>query len=265
MSSIVTDQGTVHYEVHGRGAPVILLHGWINSWDVWRNSMIALVDGGAYKVYALDFWGFGESAKGKALPFKLDSFVQMVVAFMDTLGIMQAPIIGHSMGGTVALRLALEHPDRVNQVGVVGSPINGQSLNLFLKLAGVPWIAHTIWRVPFVLRLVMWMILVGDSQPVRDMIFRDVGKTSTESFFRSIGDLHHTDLRQAVADIRVPALGVFGVHDNIVNPNQSEALRQALPGARLEMMQHSRHFVMLDEPDLFNRTLLRFLDEGRAS
>ena len=74
MSSIVTDQGIVHYEAYGRGFPVILLHGWINSWDVWRKTMLAIPELGRYKVYALDFWGFGESAKQKTPPFQIKSY-----------------------------------------------------------------------------------------------------------------------------------------------------------------------------------------------
>lgn len=261
MSSIVTDQGIVHYEVHGRGTPIILLHGWINSWDVWRNSMIALAGQGNYKVYALDFWGFGDSAKDKAPPFKLDSYVEMVEQFMEVLGILCAPVLGHSMGGTVSLRLALEHPERVSHVGVVGSPIHGVSLSPLLKLAGVPWIAQMIWRIPAILRLVMWTVLAGDSSKIREMIFRDVNKASTESFFRSIGDLHHTDLREDVHEIKVPAIGLFGVRDNIVHPNQAQLMKRLLPDAQVKMMQQSRHFPMLDEPDLFNDTLLGFFQE----
>jgi pimeloyl-ACP methyl ester carboxylesterase len=259
MSSIVTEQGIVHYEVHGRGWPVILLHGWINSWDVWRNTMMTLAERGDFKVYALDFWGFGESAKDKAPPFKLDSYVQMVNQFMETLGIRRAPIFGHSMGGTVTLRLALEYPSRVSRLGIVGSPIRGASLNLYLKLAGVPWIAHMIRGLPVALNLIMWVILAGDGKQTREMIFRDVNKTSTESFFRSIGDLHATDLQGAIGQIRVPAIGIFGARDNIVNPDQAEVMRKALPQARVEMMINSRHFPMLDEPERFNGILLEFL------
>lgn len=262
MSSIVTDQGIVHYEVHGRGRPVILLHGWINSWDVWRNSMIELTQKGNFKVYALDFWGFGDSAKDKAPPFKLDSYVEMVEQFMESLGILKAPVIGHSMGGTVTLRLSLEHPERVSRVGVVGSPIQGTSLSPFLKLAGVSWIAQLIWRIPIILRLVMWTILAGDTKQTREMIFRDVNKTSTESFFRSIGDLHHTDLRRAVKDVKVPTIGLYGVSDNIVNPNQSDLMKRILPTSQIVMLHNSRHFPMLDEPERFNEALLQFLQEG---
>lgn len=243
----------------GRGNPVILLHGWINSWDVWRDTMIYLADRQRFKVYALDFWGFGESAKERTPPFKLSSYVSMVEQFLEIMGIQSAPVIGHSMGGTVSLQLTLEHPNRVNKVAIVGSPILGTSLHLFLQLAGVGWIANTLFRMPFILRFVVRFILARDSQRVRDMIYRDVSKTSSESFFRSIGDLRRTDLRSRVGQIGVPTLGIFGEHDNIVSPNQSKELRKSIPRARVQMMKYSRHFPMLDEPELFRQTLLGFL------
>ena len=222
MSSIVTTEGIVHYEMDGRGQPVVLLHGWINSWDVWRDTMIYIAEEHRFKVYALDFWGFGESAKEKTPPFKLESYVAMVDQFMEEMGIQSVPIIGHSMGGTVSLRLTLEHPDRVSKVAIVGSPIIGSSLHLFLQLAGVGWIAGTLFKLPVMLRFVVWLILARDSKKVQEMIMRDVSKTNAESFFKSIGDLRQTDLRSRIGQISVPSMGIFGEHDNIVNPNQSQ-------------------------------------------
>lgn len=259
MSSIVTTQGVVHYEAYGRGRPVILLHGWINSWGVWQDSMIHLADRCGYKVYALDFWGFGESAKANTPPFRLNSYVEMVDQFMESLGILRAPVLGHSMGGTVALRLALEHPDRVTRVAVVGSPIVGASLNLFLKMAGIDWVAHTVWRVPALLRMVIVANTIGDSERVRKMILRDVERTSIESFFRSIGDLHRTDLRQPLHRLKIPSLGIYGKADNIVNPKQAQVLAASVPGATIQIMSRSRHFVMLDEPEVFHQTVTEFL------
>ena len=259
MSSIVTDQGIVHYEAYGRGAPVILLHGWINSWDVWRDTMLALPDLGRYKVYALDFWGFGESAKKETPPFQIQSYAEMVSQFMEIMGIMGAPVFGHSMGGTVTLTLALKDPQRVQKAAVVGSPINGNSLNVFLKLSGISWIAHLAWTIPIIKQMVMWIVLARDSSRVRKMIFRDIGKTNTESFFRSIGDLHRTDLRGQLHKLNVPALGVFGANDNIVNPNQAQLLAEGVPHAQIEMMAESRHFPMLDEPERFIDIVQSFL------
>jgi pimeloyl-ACP methyl ester carboxylesterase len=91
------------------------------------------------------------------------------------------------------------------------------------------------------------------------MIFRDIGKTNAESFFRSIGDLRRTDLRAQLHHLGVPTLGVFGVHDNIVNPNQSKLLAKGVPQAQVEMMPSSRHFPMLDEPERFVQVVQEFL------
>lgn len=272
MSSIVTQQGILHYETIGRGQPIILLHGWINSWDVWRDSMISLAKVGRYRVYALDFWGFGASAKdgdkeGTGSTFHISSYVEMVKQFMDTLGIQQAPIFGHSMGGTVALKFALTYPDRIEKVAVVGSPVVGTSLNFFLKVAGYNPIAEVVWRYPKYLQpastkitqLVMRMLLAGDSPKVREMIFRDWERTTYESFFRSISDLHQTDLREELAQLRIPALGIYGVNDNIVSPSNAKLLQSSMADSHVAMMDHSRHFPMTDEPDKFTRTLTHFL------
>ncbi|PKN88695.1 MAG: alpha/beta hydrolase, partial [Chloroflexi bacterium HGW-Chloroflexi-8] len=59
MSSIATDKGILHYEVIGRGRPVIFLHGWLGSWQLWQQTMANMA--GSFRTYALDFWGFGES------------------------------------------------------------------------------------------------------------------------------------------------------------------------------------------------------------
>ncbi len=266
MSSIVTEQGILHYETIGRGRPLILLHGWINSWNVWRNAMIALADSGRFRVYALDFWGFGDSAKGsrngQGLTFRIDGYVAMVHQFMEALGIYEAPVCGHSMGGTVALEFALAFPERVRKVAIVGSPIVGKSLNLFLKLAGYDHVADLVWRFPGLLNMVMHIILARDSRYVREMIFNDVQRTTLESFFRSIGDLRDTDLRLALHTLTVPVLGIFGVKDNIVSPRNASLLVKHVPHAEINLFYHSRHFPMSDEPDKFLRVMTAFLGDN---
>jgi pimeloyl-ACP methyl ester carboxylesterase len=133
VSSITTDQGIIHYEVYGRGKPIILLHGWLGSTGLWHDTMTYL--GQYYRAYALDFWGFGESGK-KRNTYQVTDFVSLVDQFMERLGIVEAPLVGHSMGGTVSLSVALLYPERASKVVVIGSPIVGTSLALPLKLAG---------------------------------------------------------------------------------------------------------------------------------
>lgn len=259
MSSIVTDQGVVHYEVAGRGRPVILLHGWLGSWDYWAETMSRLE--GSYRGYALDFWGFGDSGKHRE-SFHVSDFVALVDQFMERLGIESAPIIGHSMGGTVALSLALTKPERVKQVAVVGSPIMGNSLSFWLQLAGRPLVANFLWNVPYALSTFLKLYsfkATHKSGLWYKMVMRDSSSTTIDSFFSSIRSLYHTDLTSQLCNISVPAMGIYGMSDIIVNPNQAKLFSQGISNSHVTMMPGSGHFPMLDEPDLFNQYLLDFL------
>ena len=260
MSSIVTDRGLVHYETIGRGRPVVMLHGWLESWDHWLGAMESL--GRDYKAYALDFWGFGESGKQEG-SFSVQDYVEMVDQFMERLGIGQAPIIGHSMGGTVSLSLALEHANRVGKVAVVGSPIVGDGLALFLRLASRRSLASLVYRMPGALPLGVRLFspfLARDWKTWYKMFERDLSRTTVESFHYSIASLRKTDLRPRLKEIAVPVMGIYGRVDRIVDPDQGKVLAQGVPGADIRNFQHSGHFPMADEPDRFYQALREFLD-----
>jgi pimeloyl-ACP methyl ester carboxylesterase len=260
VSSLVVDQGIIHYEAYGRGSPVILLHGWLGSWNYWLGTMEALSN--RYRTYALDFWGFGDSGKRRESYFVTD-FVSLVEQFMDRLGIEQAPIVGHSMGGTVALSVALTYPHRVSKVSVVGSPIVGSSLNIFLQLAGRPWIAVLVWNNPTLLQLGIKLFsprITRDWRGWYDMIIRDLSRTTLESFFSSIGSLRDTDLRSQLSQLTIPTMGVYGKGDNIVAPHQAKLIAEGVPNGRIIMVENAKHFVMLDQPEEFNQTLINFLE-----
>jgi len=259
VSSITTDQGILHYEVYGRGKPVILLHGWLGSWGLWQETMTYL--GQYYRTYALDFWGFGESGK-KLDTYEVSEFVALVDQFMEKLGIISAPLVGHSMGGTVSLSVALRYPNRVEKVVIIGSPVVGSSLALPLKLAGWRVVAFLLFRLFPVFRTAMRLASPTICRDPRfpDMMDRDLSRTTLESFLTSIASLRRTDLRNEIHRIQVPVMGMFGDRDNIVNPNQWKALQKGLPNARIERYPNAGHFIMLDEPRSFMLTLKDFLE-----
>lgn len=265
MSSLTTDRGIVHYEVFGRGKPVILLHGWLGSWGLWQETMTFLGD--EFRTYALDFWGFGESGK-RLSTYSIDDFVSMVDQFMESLGIASAPIVGHSMGGTVSLALACKHPNRATKVTVIGSPINGRSLVFLLKLAGYRPIAFTVHHLMWALKL---GIRLGAPLVTRDrrwygMIDKDLSSTTVESFLTSIASLRRTDLTEQIAGINVPIMGIYGARDVFVNPNQWKPLQEHARMPRIERFRDAGHFPMLDQAEKFQHTLRDFLrgDNGSA-
>lgn len=261
MSSITTDQGIVHYEVYGRGRPVILLHGWLGSWGLWQETMTFL--GQYYRTYALDFWGFGESGK-KRNTYQVQDFVSLVDQFMEQLGIMQAPLVGHSMGGTVSLSVALRYPERVQKVVIIGSPITGSSLAVPLKLAGYRQIAFMLYNMFGLFRMGMRVAspIICKDPRFPAMMDRDLSKTTLESFLISIASLRRTDLRPEINRVNIPVMGMFGDKDNIVDPRQWQVLQQGLPTARIERFNRAGHFIMLDEPKFFMQTLKEFLDSS---
>jgi pimeloyl-ACP methyl ester carboxylesterase len=120
MSAITIEDDLVHYEVLGRGRPVILLHSWLGSWRYWVPAMQQLSM--KYRTYALDLWGFGDSGRDtKRYDFR--SQVKLLEQFMEKLGITKAALIGHGLGASVVVRYALEYPDRVPRLMTVSPPL----------------------------------------------------------------------------------------------------------------------------------------------
>ena len=216
-----------------------------------------------YRTYALDFWGFGESGK-KRETYAVQDFVSLVDQFMDQLGIMRAPLVGHSMGGTVSLSVAIRFPERVSKVVVVGSPITGSSLAFPLKLAGYRPIAFLLFNVMGLFRMGVRLaspIICRDPR-FPDMMDRDLSRTTLESFLLSIASLRRTDLRPSLGKITVPVMGMYGNRDTIVHPSQYQPLAEGVNKVRTERFPTAGHFIMLEEPELFRQKLKSFLDDG---
>lgn len=219
--------------------------------------------GAFYRTYALDFWGFGESGK-KRETYAVSDFVSLVNQFMEQLGIVHAPLVGHSMGGTVSLSVAHQYPDRVSKVVVVGSPMVGSSLAPLLKLAGYRSIAFMLFNMmgPFRAFMKYYYSRVICSDPrFPEMMDRDLSRTTVESFLLSIASLRRTDLTPILPQIKVPSLGIYGDKDVIVHPMQWQPMLNGMPHSKIERFARAGHFPMLEEPTEFTLKLKKFLDE----
>lgn len=214
-----------------------------------------------YRTYALDFWGFGESGK-KRESYAVQDFVSLVDQFMEQLGIAQAPLVGHSMGGTVSLLVAIQYPQRVCKTVVIGSPITGSSLNFLLKMFGRRLIAYIVHNNPWILRIGFRMLAPLYTRDRRwpEMMDRDLSQTTLESFLMSIASLRRTDLRPQLPLIKIPTMGMYGDKDVVVSPQQWRPMLEGIPHARVERFHNAGHFIMLDEPQKFGDTLMDFLE-----
>jgi pimeloyl-ACP methyl ester carboxylesterase len=120
MSAITIDTNLVHYEVLGRGRPVIFLHGWLGSWRYWIPTMQQLSI--KYRCYALDLWGFGDTEKDSAR-YSFAAQVKLVTDFMDKMGIAKAAVVGHGLGAAVAITFARQFPERAPRMMLISPPL----------------------------------------------------------------------------------------------------------------------------------------------
>jgi len=264
VGSVIIDGGLVHYEVMGRGEPIICLHGWLGSWRYWVATMEAL--SARYRVYAIDMWGFGDSDK---LPERctVPHFVDLVDKFMEEEGLTKATLIGHSTGGTVALKLALDRPEKVRQLVVVGAVVQGSSVSPIIGIINNPLTASAfvVGRVlgHLVIKIIaMW--LSSSWQVWYREILDDALKVTRDSSYRSMQSLRGIDLSSRIGLLDIPVLAVCGEHDNIVDPKQVDLVKKRVRTATVVKMKKCKHFPMLDKPDEFNKLVVNFLERRRT-
>ena len=256
MSAIHLENRLVHYEVFGRGQPIIFLHSWLGSWRYWVPTMDLASE--RYRAYALDFWGFGESDR-KGANFNVTSYVDMLCHFMDELGMPVANLVGHGMGGIVAIRAARERPERFLKVMAVATPLTGQAISghikpgTFSKLFGGGGSTTNVWA-----KLIKG-IPIADAE-VQQELYEDTEGLS-EQVLSSVQDsLLDTNLHQDLKALTVPLLAVYGGQDKIVTPEHASFLNDLSERpVQLLVLPKANHFPFLEQSNTFSRLLLDFL------
>jgi pimeloyl-ACP methyl ester carboxylesterase len=122
MSAITVDDELVHYEVLGRGKPVILVHGWLGSWRYWVPTMQQLAM--KYRCYALDLWGFGDSGKDPTR-YTFDKQIDLLDRFIERMGIPKVVLVGHGLGASIVARFAAKSDtaEKVHRMLLVCPPL----------------------------------------------------------------------------------------------------------------------------------------------
>jgi pimeloyl-ACP methyl ester carboxylesterase len=254
VSATHLDNRLVHYEVFGRGQPIIFLHSWLGSWRYWVPTMEVVSE--RYRAYALDFWGFGESDR-KGSGFTIGSYVDMLGRFMDKIGITNANLVGHGMGGIVAIRAAADNPGRFPKVMTVATPLMGQAIaghvkpGTFSKLFGGG--NTNVWA-----RLLRG-IPIADPE-VQQELYEDT-ESLGEQVLSSVQDsLLGTDLQYELRGLNVPLLAVYGGQDKIVGAEHAAFLNDLSDRpVQLLLLPKANHFPFLEQSNTFSRLLLDFL------
>lgn len=242
MSVVLVDGSLVHYETFGRGEPIILVHGWLGSWRYWVPVMEDVAK--EYRTYALDLWGFGDSDKGRE-QYDVQSYVSMLSAFMDELGIGEASLVGHTLGAAVVTELAAQHPGRVSKLLAVGLPLTPSAINQKLMAAGSNnELARLFWH----------------RQRPYSVVEASLPKTSENVIALTIQSVARLDLGEILEEIDVPVLTVYGDRDSVISPIRADELEHSHYAARAIVLSDAHHFPMLDQTAMFGRLLRDFMD-----
>lgn len=240
MSAIVVDGHIVHYEVLGRGRPLILLHGWVGSWRYWIPTMQAVST--EFRAYALDLWGFGDTDHVPER-YTLPEQASLVARFMDELGILRAAFVGHGLGGLVALHLAHNQPQRAERLMLVNVPVTSEALHPRLH------------RDPPA-DLASWLLNPG---PQAEPILVEAQKADPQALAGWMG-AGPAAWALPLDAVQTPCLLVYGQRDPAVRPPQNPVdLLGETSQNHLITFDESGHFPMLDEAAKFGRLLADFL------
>lgn len=226
----------------GSGPPVALIHGLAGSARWWARNIDALAE--RHLVAAVDLVGFGHNRRFFGMPEVLPSFAEvttLLARWLETFG-EPVHVMGHSMGGQLAIRLAAERPDLVRSlvlVNAAGIPFERKLMEHLRPLPKPPFGGPRIARV-----------LIPD--------FLRAGPTSVAV---ASARVLLGDMREAMHAIRVPTLLVWGENDPLVPLRYGEAMHEEIPSSRLVVLPRAAHVAMWDAPEEFNRVVTAFLDE----
>lgn len=259
----------VHYIDEGSGPAVILIHGFAGSTFSWRRVLPGLAP--AHRVVALDLPGFGFSDRDPARDYGQRAQAERVVALMDLLGIQRATLIGHSMGGAIAERVAAGHPDRVERLVLVAAvnageasraPGRGMAAGPMFALIGVvqrsPSAMYTLGR-----RALARM--VHDRAHATEEVMRGyidpLLLPGTVAAVRKMAAANRDEAPVDLAAITAPTLVLSGASDAAIPPERGEALAAAIPGARHVTIPEAGHLIAEERPEAFLEEVLAFLHE----
>jgi pimeloyl-ACP methyl ester carboxylesterase len=232
---------------------VVLIHGAGGSYLYWPSEIRRLA---GYHIYAIDLPGHGKSpGRGQQ---SILAYTESIIDWMDTIGLHSAVFVGHSMGGAIVQLLALEHPERVLALGLVGTAAR-------LRVAGsiLESLASETTFLSAVEDIVARSFSLQADPALVSLAARRMAETRLSVLHSDFVACNAFDLIERVGSIKQPALVLSGADDRMVLLRHSQALASSIPHAQMEVIPAAGHMVMLEKPQAVARSVARYLGSIR--
>jgi pimeloyl-ACP methyl ester carboxylesterase len=267
----------VIYRVAGSGPPIVLIHGMLNSSSHWRAVAQSLAS--EYTVIAPDLIGHGDSAAPRG-DYSLGAHAASIRDLLAAIGIDRATIVGHSLGGGVAMQFFYQFPQRVERLALISSGGLGREVTPSLRTAALPGVSPLL---ALTIRPRLVGALAAGGTRLRD---RGVGGgIYLQAAARALRPLQSAGARQAflhtlraVIDVHgqrvsatdrlylleaLPTLIVWGERDNTIPLAHGREAHEAIPHSRFRTLARAAHFPHLEDPDGLSELLREFMRETR--
>jgi pimeloyl-ACP methyl ester carboxylesterase len=253
---ITIDGLDVNYSVSGNGGrDVLLLHGWgasLQSFGFIQESLSR-----DFRVFAIDFPGFGLSSEPPE-PWGVEEYSRCVGKLIDSLGIQNPIILGHSHGGRTAIRYASENPVHklilVDAAGVKPK----RSFNYYIRVYSYKAVKHLL-SLPGLNRfkeriLAKWRSKVGSSD------YKNASRIMQQTLVRLV----NSDLTPFMPRIKAPTLLIWGENDTATPVEHGRVMEKKIPNAGLVVMKNASHWSFVDKPREFLIILHNFLESDKG-
>ena len=233
----------------GKHPPVVLIHGAGGHHLYWP-SQIRRMPG--LRVYALDLPGHGKSeGRGEQ---SIALYAESILGWLLAVDIHRAIFVGSSMGSAIALHLALDHPEHVAGISLIGGGSRLAVNPLLLQETSQATTYHNA-----IDKLVHWYFSPQTGEDLVQLCARRMADIRHSVLYGDLLACDAFDVSERLGDICQPTLVMCGADDRMTPPRLSQTLSRSIPGARLEVIEHGGHMVMIEHPDLVANHLLQFI------
>jgi len=243
----------LHYFLHEGGGvlkpPLVLLHGVGGDRLSWPSEVRRLPD---CRVFTLDLPGHGRTeGPGRQ---SIEDYAHSIVSFIDSAGLSRALFIGCSMGGAIALSLALDYPDRVAGIGLISTGSRLSIPSSVLENAAHPS------TLPLAIKILQELSLGPQtSASLQDMAFRRLLATRQTLLLSDLLACDRFNATDRLDAIHTPTLVVCGTDDKLTPLRYSKTLATQIPGAALQTVDGAGHMLVLEQPRRLARLISLFL------